>query len=91
MNEAIDEIKRICRDKNIIGLYNAEKVAKKEMNNRLDYAKQQGYDKGYDEGIEEGIQKYKTEMITQMLKEELSEETIMRITNLTQEELNEFK
>ena len=91
MDEAIFEIKRICRDKNIIGLYDAEKVAKKEMNSRLEYAKQLGYDEGHDKGFEEGIQKNKTEMITQMLKAGLSEETIMRITNLTQAELNEFK
>ncbi len=87
MDEAIDEIRRICRDKNIIGLYNAEKVANKVMNNRLDYAKQQGYEKGE----EAGVQKNKQEMIIQMLKEGLKEETIMRIANVTQAELKEFK
>ncbi len=83
MDEAIDEIRRICREHNIIGVYNAEKVANKVMNNRLDYAKQQGR--------EEGIQQNKAEMIVQMLKEGLPEEIIMRITKLTKEELNEFK
>ncbi len=39
MNEAIDEIRRICRNNKIIGLYDAEKVVRKEMNNRLDYDK----------------------------------------------------
>ncbi len=87
MDEAIDEIRRICRDKNIIGLYDAEKVANKVMNNRIDYAKQQGYE----EGEEAGIQKNKQEMIIQMRKEGLKEETIMRIANVTQAELKEFK
>lgn len=50
MDEAIDEIRRICRDKNIIGLYDAEKVANKVMNNRIDYAKQQGYEEGEEAG-----------------------------------------
>ncbi len=91
MNEAIDEIRRICRDQKIIGLYDAEKVAKKEMNNRLDYAKQQGYDSGVYVGMEKGIQKNRTETITKMIKEGLPDETIMRIINLTQDELDEFK
>lgn len=71
----------------VIELYDAEKVANKGMNNQLDYAKQQGYEKGE----EAGIQKSKQEMIIQMQKEGLKEETIMRIANVTQAELKEFK
>ena len=49
MNDAIDEIKRLCQDKNIIGLYDAEAVAKKEMNSRHEYALEQGIEKGIEQ------------------------------------------
>ncbi len=91
MDEAIDEIKRICKDKNIIGLYNAEKVANKVMNNRLDYAKQQGYDEGEEAGIEKGKEKRNIEIVERMLENEIPDKTIMHIANITQEQLEQYK
>ncbi len=83
MDEAIDEIRRICREHNIIGVYNAEKVANKVMNNRLDYAERQGYEKG--------IEEEKVEIARNMLEDAMPDETIMRILNITQEQLEQYK
>lgn len=95
MNEAIDEIKRICKDKKIIGLYNAEKVAKKEMNNRLDYARQQGHDEGFDEGYssgkEVGMGKEKLEIARNLLNEDTDVTFIAKVTGLTKEQIEELK
>ncbi len=79
MDEAIDEIRRICREHNIIGVYNAEKVANKVMNNRLDYAKQQGR--------EEGIEK----IAKNMLNEQANISFISKVTGLTKEQIEELK
>ena len=83
MDEAIDEIKRICRDENIIGLYNAEVVAKKEMNNRLDYAEKCG--------IEKGIEQEKLQIARNMLKETTDIPFIMRVIGLTKEQIEGLK
>lgn len=82
MDEAIDEIKRICRDENIIGLYNAEVVAKKEMNNRLDYAEKCG--------IEKGIEQEKLQIARNMLKKEIKISTIMEITGLSKKQIKKL-
>ncbi len=79
MDEAIDEIRRICREHNIIGVYNAEKVANKVMNNRLDYAKQQGR--------EEGIEK----IAKNMLNEQANISFISKVTGLTKEQIEELE
>ncbi len=87
MDEAINEIKRICQDDRIIGLYNAEKVAKKEMNNRLDYAKQLGHEEGYDEGIEQR----NIEIARNMLRENAKVPFISKVTGLSKEQIEELK
>ena len=79
MDEAIDEIKRLCQDENIIGLYDAEAVARKEMNSRLEYAMQQG------------VEHEKLETAKRMLEKEISIETITEITNLTKEQIEKLK
>ncbi len=95
MDEAINEIKRICRDEKIIGLYNAEKVAKKEMNTRLDYAEQQGFEKGhgvgYGEGNENGKMEEKLEIASNMLKKDVDISFISEMTGLTKEQIEELK
>ena len=83
MDEAINEIRRICRDKKIIGLYDAEKVAKKEMNNRLDYAKQQGYD--------EGIEQRNIEIARNLLKAGVNIEVIIGATGLSKKQIEDLK
>lgn len=79
MEEAINEIKRICRDENIIGLYDAEAVAQKEMNNRLDYAEQKGIEKG------------KLEIARNMLRKDMDFSVIEEITGLTKEQIETLK
>ncbi len=81
MDEAIDEIRRICREHNIIGVYNAEKVANKVMNNRLDYAEKQGYEKGHE--------KRSIEIARNMIRKNMDIPTIIEITGLTKEQIEE--
>ena len=83
MNEAIDEIRRLCQEKNIIGLYDAEAVARKEMNSRLKYAKEQGYDSGYDSGYDEG----KLEIARNMIKEKADVSFITKVTGLSKKQI----
>ncbi len=71
MDEAIDEIKRLCQDENIIGLYDAEAVATKEMNSRLAYAKQQGMKIAAKNMIEENMDTSVISKITGFTKEQI--------------------
>lgn len=73
MDEAIDEIKRLCQDENIIGLYDAEAVARKEMNSRLAYAKQQGMEIAAKNMIEENMDTSVISKITGFTKEQIEE------------------
>lgn len=82
MNDAIDEIKKLCQDKNIIGLYDAEAVARKEMNSRLEYALEQG--------LEQGIEQ-QTIFIARNLKNIGTPiEDIVKATGLSKEEIEEL-
>ncbi len=78
MNEVIEEIKRLCQDENIIGLYDAEAVARKEMNSRLVYAEQQG--------IEQGM-----EIVAKnMLRKNMDIAIITEVTGLSKEQIKEL-
>ena len=87
MNEAYEELERISRDKNIIGLYDKEKVEQKILNTRLLDAEL----RGKKEGIEEGIQQRNIEVARNMLKENIDILIIEKITGLTKEQIKNLK
>ena len=78
MDEAYEELERLSRDKDIIGLYDAEKVAEKVLNTRLEGARL------------EGINQNKMEIAKKMLQEGCNVEFISKITGLTQEEISKL-
>ena len=63
----------------------------KGMCNLSDMIEERGIEKGRAEGIKRGIEKGKTEIILSMLREGISEEQILKIANLTKEELDELR
>ena len=83
MKEAYDELERISRDKDIIGLYDAEKEAEKVLNTRLEGARL--------EGIEEGSKKSKIEIAKNMLLKNMSIEDISEVTGLSKEQIENLK
>ena len=87
MNEAYEELERLSRDKNIIGLYDKEKVEKKILNTRLLDAELRGKEKG----IEEGKFEEKKEIARSMLNKGMTINDISEITGLTKEQIEELK
>ena len=83
MEEAINELERLSSDKKIIGLYDAEKVARKTLNTQLKSAKL--------DGIEEGKIEEKIEIAKNLLRTNLTVEEISEATGLTKEEVLELK
>ncbi len=82
MNGAIEEIKRLCQDENIIGLYDAEAVARKEMNSRLVYAEQQEMEQGIEHGMEI--------VAKNMLRKNMDIAIITEVTGLTKTQVEEL-
>lgn len=79
MDEAISEIKRICQDEKIIGLYDKEEEERRVKNCQMRYAKNQG--------IEEG----KIEIVKNMLKENIDISLISKVTGLSKEEIEKLE
>jgi len=79
MNEAYEELERISMDKNIIGLYDKEKVEQKILNTKLEGARL------------EGINQSKLEIAKNMLKKNMEITDIMEITGLTEQQIKEIK
>ena len=87
MDEAYEELERISRDKNIIGLYDKEKVEQKIINTRLLDAER----RGKKEGIMEGEKNKSIEIAKNMLNENIDILTIQRVTGLPKEQIEELK
>lgn len=87
MDEAYEELERISSDKNIIGLYDKEKIEQKIMNTRLLDAEL----KGKEEGKKEGIQQRNIEIARNMLKKDININDIIEITGLTKDQIEELK
>lgn len=79
MKEAYDELERISRDKDIIGLYDAEKEAEKVLNTRLEGARL------------EGINQRNIEIAKNMLLKNISIQDISEITGLRKEQIENLK
>ena len=76
MEKAVNELERLSSDKRIIGLYDAEKVARKTLNTQLKSAKL------------DGIEERNIEIAKNMKNENMDIELISKITGLSIEEIN---
>ena len=57
MDEAINEVRRICQDERIIGLYDKEEEERRVRECIMRYEKQQAIQEGFEKGIQKGIEK----------------------------------
>ena len=87
MEEAILEIERLKREKDIIGLYDKEKVEEKLRNTEIEHALEKGTKKGLKQGINQGIQ----EVAKNMLKNNMEIDDIAKMTGLTIQEIEKLK
>ena len=87
MKKAINELEKISSDERIIGLYDAEKVARKTLNTQLKSAKLDGIE----EGKIEGERNKQIEIAKNLLKTNLTVQEISEATNLTIEEIENLK
>lgn len=90
MEEAREEIERLSKDKEIIGLYDAELVEKKVWNTKMAYATKIGLEKGMKEGLEQGLEQGKREVALKMLEKNMEKSLIREITGLTDEEIEKL-
>ena len=83
MKKAINELEKISSDERILGLYDAEKVARKTLNTQLKSAKL--------DGIEEGEKSKQIEIAKNLLKMNLTVQEISEATGLKVEEIEKLK
>lgn len=79
MDEAINEIKRLCRDEKIIGLYDKEEEERRVRNCQIRYAKNQG------------IEESRVKIARNMLNENIDISIISKVTSLTEEQIADLK
>ena len=79
MEEAYEELERISMDKNIIGLYDKEKVEQKILNTKLEGARLEGIE----EGRKEGINQRNIEIAKNLLNQNISIDIIIVIYMVT--------
>jgi len=79
MEKAVNELERLSSDSRIIGLYDAEKVARKTLNTQLKSAKL--------DGIEEGEKNKQLEIAKNMKNESMDNKLIAKITGLSIEDI----
>ena len=79
MEKAINELEKISNDERIIGLYDAEKVARKTLNTQLKSAKL------------DGIEERNIEIAKNMKKENIDNLLIAKVTGLSIEEIENLK
>jgi len=86
MEEAYEELERISQDKNIIGLYDKEKVEQKIINTRILDAEL----RGKKIGIEEGINQSKLEIAKNLLNQDIAIDVIEKATSLSKEQIEKL-
>ena len=87
MEKAVNELERLSSDSRIIGLYDAEKVARKTLNTQLKSAKLDGIE----QGKIEGEKNKQLEIAKNLLKTSLTIEEISETTGLSAEEILKLK
>ena len=75
----MDSLERLSMRQDFMGVYDAEKVHRKEINS----ARSEGYDSGYDEGVLKG----KLQSAQAMFNDGVSIENISKYTGLSVEDI----
>ena len=83
----MNELKDLSVNEEFIGVYNKEKIHRKDINT----AKFEGYNEGHAEGISQGYNEAKLEDARRMLEKNISLEDISDITGLSSEYINSLK
>ena len=84
---AVRTVKDLSRDPEFVGYYNLEEAHKQDLIAAEDY----GLEKGYSKGIEQGMNRLKETAKNLLKLGILNDEQIANSTNLTIEEIIEFK
>ena len=87
MDEAYEELERLSKDKDIIGLYDAEKVAEKVLNTRLEGARLEGIE----EGEKRGSEQKSLDIAKKMILKNISIQDISEITGLSKQQIENLK
>ena len=71
--------------------YEASKIAYRDIKNSVDTAKREGIAEGMEKGIEKGMEKKSLEIAKKMLTKGMDEATVMEITGLSAEMIQQLK
>ena len=94
MNEAILEIERLKRERDIIGLYDADVVAEIERQSDIDEAidkAKERFEKEKNKAIKKATEKAIQEVAKNMLKNNIKIDDIVKMTGLSIEEIEKLK
>ena len=87
LEKARKEITYLTGDEEIRRLAELREKWEMDWNSSMDYSKREGIKEGKKEGIKEGAKEKNLENAKKMREEKIPIETIMKITKLTQEEI----
>ena len=71
--------------------YEASKIAYRDIKNSVDTAKREGIAEGMEKGIEKGMEKKSLEIAKKMLTKGMDETTVMEITGLSAQMIQQLK
>ena len=95
VGEYMDKLEKLNKDPEFYQYMSHEEDERKIYNSRMYEAEQKGLQKGLNKGLQKGIEEGKNaEKIAtakKMLEEKISIETIMKITSLSQQEIEKLK
>ena len=87
IEKAVDTLEQLSMDKQAWNLYESRDMAKRDYNTGIRNAEERGLNKG----IKKGEKKNSIEIARKMLKENMPESQIIRLTGLTENEINNLK
>ena len=70
--------------------YEASKIAYRDIKNSVDTAKREGIAEGMEKGMKKGMEKKSLEIAKKMLTKGMDEATVMEITGLTAEQIQQL-
>lgn len=95
IEKAVDTLEQLSMDKQAWNLYESRDMAKRDYNTGMRNAEERGLNRGLAEGLNKGIKKGEKknsiEIAKKMLKENMAESQIIRLTGLTENEINNLK
>ena len=71
--------------------YEASKIAYRDIKNSVDTAKREGIAEGMEKGMKKGMEKKSLEIAKKMLTKGMDETTVMEITGLSAEMIQQLK